>query len=138
MCQNSTGSVKIFFENKTTTKLSVIDTDNTLFGKIPPGRKVVLNLNFSQDFNKKYNLFIVERGISAYFFLNVTSELAFIDLNTVNGLLKLTITNEGNPKLDYTPPNKLIIEAVNGSSIRIAPPSLIPPTSDALLNANFY
>ncbi len=131
------GTVKIFFENRTNSRFSVIDMDNNLFGRVPPGRKVVLNLNYSQDFNKQYNLFLDPQGISAYFFLSVTSSLSNVNLNTVNGLLKLTITNEGNPKSEETPPNKLIIETV-GNALRIAPPSGIPPASDALLNANFY
>jgi hypothetical protein len=122
-------TVKIFFENKTTSRYRIIDMDNHLFGIVPPGRKVVLNLNYSFDFNKQYNLF-TDAGTSSYFYLSVTSSLAFINL-------KLTITNEGNPKSEETPPNKLIIET-QGTTLKIAPPSAIPPASDALLNANFY
>jgi hypothetical protein len=129
-------TVKIFFENKTTSRYRIIDMDNHLFGIVPPGRKVVLNLNYSFDFNKQYNLF-TDAGTSSYFYLSVTSSLAFINLNTVTGILKLTITNEGNPKSEETPPNKLIIET-QGTTLKIAPPSAIPPASDALLNANFY
>jgi hypothetical protein len=134
-------TTKVFFENKTTSNFRVIDMDNHLFGRVPPSRKVVLNLNYSQDFNRRYNLFLEGAnghfGTSAFFSLSINSSLTDINLNTVTGLLKLTITNEGNPKSEETPPNKLIIETV-GKNLKIAPPSLIPPASDALLNANFY
>ncbi len=122
----------IFFENRTSSAFRIFDLDHHLFGTIPASQTVNFSLNYSDTFAKQYNLFL-DSGDAVTFMININGSIGQM---ITYGIANLTKTNEGNPKNSELPPNKLIIET--SGTLKIAPPSQIPPKNDALLWSNFY
>ncbi len=123
----------IFFENQTTGQFQLKDADNNFFGIIPNGWLVNFELNYSQSFEKQYNI-IYENGATVSFWLNINADVSRVD--TRSGIVKLQIANQGVDGNFYVT-NKLII-LPNGNSIPPARSYIPAPISTALLLANMY
>jgi hypothetical protein len=124
----------IFFDNQTAAQFCLSDADNNFFAIIPGGWLNSVKLNYSQSFEKQYNL-ILDNGSMVTFFLGVAGDVKRV--NTGSGIAKLLISNQSSIYNRRCTNNKLIIRP-NGNSLPPAPTMEFQKISNALLLANKY
>ena len=123
----------IFFDNQTAAQFELFDADNNRFSTIPGGWLNSVKLNYSQSFEKQYNLILDGQMIS--FWLSVSGGVSRV--NTGSGIAKLQIAYQGSRCKSLNVNNKLIIRP-NGNSLPFAPRVFVPMISNALLLADKY
>lgn len=123
----------VFFDNQTAAQFTLNDADNNYFSIIPGGWMNSIKLNYSQSFEKQYNLIL--DGQMVTFWLSVSGGVSRI--NTGSGLARLLISYQGERCKSLNVNNKLII-LPNGNSLPYAPKLHVPKISQALLLANKY
>jgi hypothetical protein len=125
-------SVRIFIENATTQSFLLRDTDNNNFGLIQANQRFALPLNFSDTFEKQYNLIFTNSNAFLSFWLNINSEISRVAVYTQPYTLLIGNETLLRPQLF----NKLLITPQSNTFAR-APPILAPPVPDGVLRLDF-
>jgi hypothetical protein len=128
----------IFFDNQTSGQFNLNDADQNFFAVIPGGWMSSVKINYSQSFEKQYNLTLVDGGHVISFWLSVAGGVSRV--NTGSGIAKLQIAYQGTSCKTLNVNNKLIIlpNLKSGNSLPYAPKIFVPKVSQALLLADKY
>jgi hypothetical protein len=124
-------TAQIFIENATNTNFTLNDTDNNNFGQINSNNHYSLQLNYSDNFIKKYNLLF--NGGILNFTLSVNGELQGINANNQPYALLVQIESKLRPRFF----NKLVITPANNIFARAKPIIYTPPVPDWVLRNDF-
>ncbi len=125
----------VFFDNQTSAQFQLNDADQNYFSIIPGGWLNSVKLNYSQSFEKQYNLTLVDTGQMVTFWLSVSGAVSRVNFGS--GIAKLQIAYQGSRCKSLNVNNKIII-VPNGNSLPYAPRLNVPKISQALLLADKY
>src|SRR5437016_1326866 len=123
-------TTQIFIENATNQNFTLNDLDGHLFGQINGQNIYSLQLNYSENFEKQYNLFFTGGKLS--FSLDINGEINRVFVFTQPFTLLIEPESRKQPMLF----NKLIITPINNSLVRVIPP-FAPPVPDGVLRLDF-
>ena len=148
-------SVQIFIINATSQPFELFDLDKNHFGLIANSKSYSLRLNYSENFEKQYNIFYDDTHYLS-FWININGEISQLETNNspytlminrqVDAFLNKFIdwqhhTNNWNCHSHFgfssEIVNKLIILPKNKSLIKI-PFNLAPPVIDQKLRLDFH